>query len=175
MKLNPGILLPPLPNKKVGSRRFEEDFIEKRRKSLQNFMNLILKNEVIKCCEFVFIFLSQKDRSVFDARIKEFSNMQAPLYIEDIRTMNGKIKVIDDEDNEKYYRNIMRYLNVQNTIFNRMNDSFKNFINNYSAAMENLEEIEYDFASLKKLNLKVSMVKKYLLFIILNIIFRMKR
>lgn len=159
MRINPGILLPPLPNKKIGNRRFEDDFIEKRRKSLQNFMNLVLKNEVIKCCEFVYVFLSQKDRQIFDTKNKEFSTMQPPLYIEDIRTFDGKIKVIDDDDNEKYYRNIMRYLNVQNTIFNRMNDSFKNFIINYTAAMDNLEEIESDFSSLRKLNVKVSMVK----------------
>jgi hypothetical protein len=152
--------LPPLPNKKVGNRRFEDDFIEKRRKSLQNFINLILKNEVIKCCDFVYVFLSQKDRQIFDMKNKEFSNMQPPIYIEDIRTFDGKIKIIDDDDNEKYYKNIMRYLNVQNTIFNRMNESFKNFIINYSAAMENLEEIESDFSCLRKLNVKVSMVNR---------------
>jgi len=160
IRLHPGILLPPLPNKKVGNRRFEDDFIEKRRKSLQNFMNLVLKSEVIKCCEFVYVFLSQKDRQIFDSKNKEFSNIQSPMYIEDIRTFDGKIKVIDDDDNEKYYRNIMRYLSVQNAIFNRMNDSFKSFICNYSAAMENLEEIESDFSSLRKLNVKVSMVYK---------------
>jgi hypothetical protein len=159
IKLNPGILLPPLPNKKAGKRRFEEDFIEKRRKSLQNFINLILTNEILKSCEFVYIFLSQKDRQIFEIKKKEFTNMQSPLLIEDLRTFDGKIKIIDEEDNEKYYRNIMKYLNVQNTIFNRMNDSFKKFIINYSAAMENLSEIEYDFSSLRKLNVKVSMVK----------------
>lgn len=158
MKLYPGILLPPIPNKKVGSRRFEDDFIEKRRSLLQKFMNLILKNEVLKSCEIVYLFLYQQDRHMFEAKIKEFNNLLPPLYIEDIKTFDGKITIVDDEDNEKYYRNITRYLNVQNGIFVRMNESFRNFISNYSAAMENLEELEFDFQSLKRLNLKVSMV-----------------
>ena len=31
-KFNPGQVVPPLPNKKIGNRRFEEDFLEKRMK-----------------------------------------------------------------------------------------------------------------------------------------------
>lgn len=161
VKLYPGILLPPLPNKKVGSRRFEDDFIEKRRNSLQKFMNLILANEVLKSCEIVYVFLYQQDRQIFDSKVKEFNGMQPPQYIEDVKSFDGKVKIVDDEDNEKYYRNINRYLNAQNGIFLRMNEAFKNFFNNYSAAMENLEEIEYDFQSLKKLNVKVSMVNLF--------------
>jgi len=157
-------MLPPLPNKKVGGRRFKDDFIEKRRNSLQKFMNLILDNEVLKSCEIVYVFLYQQDRQIFEAKVKEFNNLQQPQYIEDIKTFDGKVKIVDDENNEKYYRNINRYLNVQNGIFLRMNEAFKNFTNNYSAAMENLEEIEYDFQSLKKLNVKVSMVLIIILF-----------
>ena len=159
IKLYPGILLPPLPSKKAGGRRFEEDFIEKRRYSLQKFINLILKNEILKSCEMVYVFLYQSDRATLDSKIKEYSNLQPPMYIEDIKTFDGKVKIVDDEDNEKYYRNITRFLSVQNTIFARMNESFKSFIHNYSAASENLEEIEFDFLTLKKLNSKVSMVK----------------
>lgn len=168
IKLNPGILLPPLPNKKVGGRRFEEDFIEKRRNSLQKFINLILGNELLKSWEIVYVFLYQQDRQIFETKIKEFVNMNQPQFVEDFKNLEGKIKIVDDEDNEKYYRNINRYLNVQHSIFLRMNDAFKNFIHNYSAAMENLEELEYDFQSLKKLNLKVSMVfyKCLILFLI---------
>lgn len=106
----------------------------------------------------VYVFLNQQDRQIFEAKVKEFNGMQQPQYIEDIKTFDGKVKIVDDEDNEKYYRNINRYLSVQSGIFLRMNEAFKSFINNYSAAMENLEEIEYDFQSLKKLNIKVSMV-----------------
>ncbi len=158
IKLNPGFILPPLPHKKVGGRRLEDDFIEKRRISLQKFMDLILENELLKACEFVYIFLYQQDRQIYETKVKEFNNMHSPQFVEDFKNFEGKIKIVDDEDNEKYYRNINRYLNVQNSIFLRMNETFKNFIHNYSAAMENLEELECDFQSLRKLNIKVSMV-----------------
>ena len=46
--LFPTTLIPQLPKKKIGNRRFEEDFIEKRLKGLQFFLDEILKNETLK-------------------------------------------------------------------------------------------------------------------------------
>jgi len=126
-------------------------------------MNLILTNEVLKSCEFTYVFLNQQDRQILEAKVKEYNSIQQPIFVEDFKTLDGKLKIIDDENNEKYYRNINRYLNVQHGIFLRMNEAFKNFINNYTAAMENLEELEFDFNSLKKLNSKVSMVDIFII------------
>lgn len=44
LKYHPGHVVPPLPNKKIGSRRFEVDFIEKRMKFLSMFMDAVMEN-----------------------------------------------------------------------------------------------------------------------------------
>ena len=43
VKFFAGHVVPPIPNKKSGGRRFEKDFIEKRMKFLQKFMSAIIE------------------------------------------------------------------------------------------------------------------------------------
>ena len=75
----------------------------------------------------------------------------------DIKTLSGKIMVIDDENNEKYYTNISNYFKLQIQIFNRLNYNLKSYYRNINAACKNLEEVQKDFDTLEKLNSKVQM------------------
>ena len=61
VKFHAGYVVAPLPNKKIGSRRFEVDFIEKRMKMLQKFMDVIMVNELFKASEPLNAFLSLTD------------------------------------------------------------------------------------------------------------------
>ena len=51
--LFPGEYVPKLPKKKIGNKRFEENFIEKRMKRLQQFLDELLLNENFKSSEVV--------------------------------------------------------------------------------------------------------------------------
>ena len=55
-KLFPRLFIPPIPGKKVGNRRFESDFIEKRMKFLQMFIDEIMENEELKSSEALIAF-----------------------------------------------------------------------------------------------------------------------
>ena len=68
-KFFPRILIPPIPGKKVGNRRFEQDFIEKRMKFLQIFIDKVMQNETLKSSEALYAFLSFGDRVQFDRKI----------------------------------------------------------------------------------------------------------
>ena len=50
-KIHPGLYCPPLPGKKLGSRRFENDFVVKRMTYLNKFLNDIVENEIFKASE----------------------------------------------------------------------------------------------------------------------------
>ena len=56
-RFNPGYMIPPLPSKKIGSRRFELDFIAKRMKFLQKFIDAVVENEIFKANEPLKAFL----------------------------------------------------------------------------------------------------------------------
>ena len=70
-KLNPGHMVPPLPDKQIGPRRFELDFIAKRMQFLQKFIDDVLENEIFKANEPLKAFLSMTDKNQFTAKMKE--------------------------------------------------------------------------------------------------------
>jgi hypothetical protein len=157
-KFFPGHLIPPLPSKKVGARRFDGDFVDKRMKFLQKFLNVICESEFFKSAEPLITFLSVSDRSVFDSKMKEFISYQSPGYIEDIKTFDGKLLIVDDEENEKYFTNISNYFNLQTQLLERIQGNLKSFHVNLRNSCLNLEDAERDFQTLHNLNTRVLMV-----------------
>lgn len=157
-KCFPRQVVPPLPGKKIGGRRFEQDFIEKRQAFLQRFIDAVMIDESFKTSEALVAFLSMIDRGQFDSKMKEMITYQPSPYVEDSKTLTGKIKVVDDENNEKYFTNIDNYFKLQTQLFDRLNYNLKNFYINVNAACNNLEEAQKDFETLHQLNMRVLMV-----------------
>ena len=156
-KFFPRILIPPIPGKKVGNRRFEEDFIEKRMKFLQIFMDEIMKNETLKSSEALYSFLTFSDRVQFERKMKELNSIIPSLYCEDLKTLDGKITILNDDFNENFYVNINNFFKLQYQILTRLNYNLKNFFRNMTVACMNLEEVQKDLETLSILNTKVKM------------------
>lgn len=158
VKTFPGHVVPPLPSKKTGSRRFENDFVLKRMNLLQNFMAILCDSEYFKSSEALIAFLYQKDRTVFENKMKEYNSMQVSQYVEDFKTFSGKVNIVIDENNEKYFNNTSKYFSIQDTLLQKINNSMKNYYLNMTNAYINLEDAEKDFEALSRLNKRVLMV-----------------
>ena len=78
-------------------------------------------------------------------------------YVEDYRTLTGKLFIYDKEDYEKYYVNITNYYKLQNYLYKRLNRNLKTFYNYISGACKSLENVQKDFENLFELNDKVQM------------------
>ena len=159
-KFFPRIFIPPIPGKKMGNRRFEQDFIEKRMKFLQIFMDGIMKNEELKSSEALYAFLSFSDRVQFERKIKELNSIVPSQYCEDLKTISGKLTVLYDDFNENYYTNLNNYYKLQYQVLTRLNYNMKNFYRNMTMACMNLEEVYKDFDTLNILNAKVMVNEK---------------
>ena len=163
-KLYPKIFCPPIPNKKIGSRRFESDFVEKRMKFLNKFINSVCENEIFKTSEPLISFLSLQDRTQFEAKMKEINSFSPSNFIEDIKNFEGVVKLIEDNNNQ-YYKNISSYFQLQNQVLDRLNYNLKNYYYNISAACMNLDEVYKDFNNLfnlnKRINIKEEITKTY--------------
>ena len=63
-KLYPGIFIPPLPRKKT-VRSLDSVYLNKRLKVLENFVDYLLKSELLSVTTYVSDFLSVTDDVVF--------------------------------------------------------------------------------------------------------------
>ncbi|CAG8741749.1 15818_t:CDS:2, partial [Dentiscutata heterogama] len=66
-------VLPPLPEKQY-SGRFNEEFIEKRRRALERFINRLARHPIIRYSEILTHFLSCNDDTEWRKREKQFEN-----------------------------------------------------------------------------------------------------
>ena len=156
-KYFPSYNVPPLPNKKMGNRRFDLDFIMKRMKFLNLFINNVVKSEDFKASEILIAFLSYTDRGKLESKFKEYQTQIPSSYVEDYKTLEGKVIISHDEGNEKYFTNINKYFRLQAQIFQKLNFSLKSFYNNMSAACESLTDVHKYFDILHVLNTRVLM------------------
>ncbi len=163
----PHNLVPPLPGKKIGGRRFELDFVSKRMHFLNEFLNNLMAVEEFKASDFLVSFLSTVDRAQFEYKMKEINNyLTEPMYIEDIKTLSGKLKIFNDNNlNEQYFSNVQNYFKLQNQLLEKLNEDLKFFYKSMSSAVTNLENVQKGFEFLHLLNSQVHMkediVKSY--------------
>lgn len=163
IKFFPRDLVAPLPGKKIGGRRFENDFVSKRMNNLNKFLNLILKNETFKTSEALIGFLSIIDRTRFEEKKKEINSYIFPSGPEGIKTIDGKILISEDDySNEKYFININNYFNLQTQIYDKLNEDLGGFNKSIISCVENLAGVQKDFELLHLLNARVSMKKEIL-------------
>ena len=164
--LFPGDILPILPKKKIGNRRFEQDFINKRTQGLQNFLNEIVKNENFKASEILNIFLSINDRTLFETQMKNISPKSLlRLSVQNIFNFDSKNKIIDininnENDVFSYFNSISNYLNGQNEFLENLQNNLSNYKKCMKDACRYLEEIENSFSKLSMMLTKVNISDK---------------
>ena len=169
IKFYPFKLVAPIPGKKIGTRRFDIDFIEKRMNFLQKFINTIIQDENFKACEPIISFLSMKERNQFENKMKELSSYLPSKYIEDLRTFNSQVEISNEQNNnngemndsknpiEHYYTNIKTFFKLHTCLLERLNYNLKNFYKNIKICCKNLEDVQKDFDMINQLNEKIYM------------------
>ena len=162
-KFFPREFIPPIPGKKIGNRRFENDFVSKRMKKLNIFLDKIFENETFKTSEALIIFLSVIDRNRFEENKKEINSLVINPGLEGMKTLEGKILISEDEySNEKYFVNITNFFYLQNQIYDKLNEDLSAFCKSITSCVENLAGVQKDFELLHLLNARVSMKKEIL-------------
>ena len=165
--LFPTILIPQLPKKKIGNRRFEEDFIQKRIKGLQNFLDEILKNDIIKTAEPLISFLSLTERNFFEQQMKIINpkNLNADNIL-NIKTFNGKSEIADMENellnnisNRNYFNSVEEFFNSQKDEIKEIKNNLKEYSLLMIKASKHLEQIEQGFNRLNQFYNKANLAK----------------
>ena len=164
--LFPGDVLPILPKKKIGNRRFEENFLNKRTQGLQKFLNDIVNNEKYKATEVLNIFLSSAERNLFEQQMKTISpKLLYKKNVQEIQNFEGKNKIINlNFDNENdiitHFNSVYTYLNGQNELLENLQRNLSNYKKCMTEACHFLEEVENNFSKLSMMLTKVNISEK---------------
>ena len=162
-KLFPFLFIPPLPDKKIGSKRFENKFISKRMNLLNEFLNNLLLIEEIKNSIAFVAFLSIRDNNLFEAKKKELSIIIPPNNINDIKTFDKKILIscINYDNNDSYFNSIKNYFIIQKNNIQKLNYDLSNFNRLIKNCANALEAIYKDFEILENESIKVQMKAEF--------------
>lgn len=166
--LYPAELVPKLPGKKLGNRRFEEDYINKRMRSLQNFLNLVLQNENFKSCAPLIAFISIGDRATFEEKMNEMVPSPFPS-VEELMNFDGKMKLIDFENKnyefkESFYKNVQTYFSLQNESLKELNRNLKQYDAAMGEAKICLDNVKEIFQQISNLNTQAKIVNIFFKF-----------
>ena len=146
--LYPGNIIPPIPRKKYNVvDRFNEIGTEKRKKGLEIFLNYLLNDSLIRNCSLLEDFLKLNEEN-FNNKKKNLK--LKPLFLNEIISLNGRIKIDINKEKENKINNIKTFLNESEILFKKIGNALKMLNLEFNSVIMRLKEISELFENLYK-------------------------
>jgi len=153
IKLYPGYIIPPIPKKRTG-KGFENLFLQKRKTTLQSFLNELVVHPLLKSSELVIAFLTASNKD-WEVKAKNSMKIVPPKDISHYRTIEGSAKIELAKDVEQYcdkvaslnttledsYRNLKRLNKTIGNDFERLSESILKAGCTYAKLSETYSEL----------------------------------
>ena len=135
-------VIPPIPKKnKIGGDRFNEEFLEKRTRTLEKFLNLLLEDPNIKSSQVFYDFISIEQDTQFNEAKRHYNSFKLPQQLKDYKTLTGELDIRLDDSREIYYQNIKDQTELNQELLSKLNKQLKLLNNEMSAVVTRLNEI----------------------------------
>jgi len=135
-------VIPPIPKKnKLGGDRFNEEFLEKRTRTLEKFLNLLNKDPIISSSQLFYDFLSIEELNKFYEMKKHYNNYKLPQNLKEYKSLNGQLDIKVDDSREIFYQNIKDQTEINQELLSKLNKQFKLLNNEMNMVVSRLEEI----------------------------------
>ena len=142
INLFPGRVIPPIPKKnKIGGDRFNEEFLEKRTRTLEKFLNLLLEDPSIKTSQIFYDFVSIEELNIFSDKKKYYNSIKLPQSLKDYKSLSGKLDVKLDENRESIYQKIKNETDISQELLSKLNKQIKSLNNEINTVIIRLNEI----------------------------------
>ena len=135
-------IVPPLCKKNY-MEQFNEDFISKRARALERFMNGIAIHPILRNSYIFYDFIAIKDPDEFKQKKIMYEQPFNPKRINDFNTANGKIKVNLNSENEIYFQNILDNIDMNEALMKDIIHGYKNLFEIIKKLNEKIIEIGY--------------------------------
>ena len=135
-------VIPPIPKKnKIGGDRFDELFLDKRLRTLEKFINLLLTDPIIRDSQILYDFLSIEEESKFNNRKKYYSNYKLPMNLCEFKSPNGKLNITINEEVEIFYQNIKDNTELNQDLLTKLNTNIKQLSLEMTNVFNRMDEI----------------------------------
>ena len=135
-------VIPPIPKKnKIGGDRFDELFLDKRLRTLEKFINLIITDPIIRDSQILYDFLSIEEESKFNNRKKYYSNYKLPMNLCEFKSPNGKLNITINEEVEIFYQNIKDNTELNQDLLTKLNTNIKQLSLEMTNVFNRMDEI----------------------------------
>ena len=142
INLFPGRVIPPIPKKnKIGGDRFNEEFLEKRTRTLEKFLNLLLEDPSIKTSQIFYDFVSIEELNIFSDKKKYYNSIKLPQSLKEYKSLNGKLDVKLDENRESIYQKIKNETDTSQELLSKLNKQIKSLNSEINTVIIRLNEI----------------------------------
>ena len=137
-------LIPKITKKgKVTDDKHDDNLIKKRMKVLENFINFLTKDEIIKSSQIFYDFLTIQRDEDFQSKKKFYDKIKFnPM--DDIRerkSLDGELKIKINKEKEIYLENIKDNSIYNSNIFKKLNNNFKLLQEEFTTVIKRFESI----------------------------------
>ena len=137
----PSCVIPPIPKKnKLGGDRFNEEFLLKRTRTLEKFLNLLVEDPNIKSCQIFYDFVSVEEAK-FNEIKKQHNSMKLPQCLKEYKSLDGKLDIKVDDSREIYYQNMKDHTEINQELLTKLNKQIKLLYNELNIVISRLDEI----------------------------------
>ena len=135
-------IIPPLCKKNY-MEQFNEDFISKRARALEKFINGIAIHPILRNSFIFYDFLTIKDNEEFKQKKVMYEQPFKPKRINDFINLEGEIKVSLTNENEIYFQNIVDDAEMNKDLMSEIIKSYKGLFDLFNKINEKMAEIGY--------------------------------
>ena len=146
-------VIPPFCKKNY-SDRFSEVLIAKRTRSIEKFMKGILIHPLLKNSEIFDNFISIEKEADFEKKKKEYNRLSSPVILNQVKTLNGELKVTVNKEKETYFANIKDNIDLNENILQKITKGYKALILLMEQLSEKMKEIAGLWKEIYSKNLK---------------------
>ena len=151
----PSFLIPPIPLKNF-SDRFNDEFVEKRMRYLQKFLNSIVANPTLFSSVFFYDFLTVTKEADFANIKKNHNKLKPPSKLGELKSVDGAILCRLTSVEEAELDKIKVYENFNENSLQKLSTSFKALNNEMVAVCNRMGEISDIFEQLCIISLKTT-------------------
>ena len=149
-------LIPSVPKKpknlnKIMNEKFDKEFLSKRSRNFEKFLNYIIIDPILKNTQLIYDFLYMEKDDEFQKMKKSYDKLKVTNFnISKILTTDGKTTIEINDEKEKYFNDIKESTSLNENILKKINTIIKALKEDLINASDKLNEISSNFNLLKE-------------------------